>query len=88
MGMHGTSVSTSFSERYLFYSDLSTNVSPIVYFASQIVDEGHRLKNKDSKLFGLLKDYHTQHRVLLTGTPVQVTALIYCLNHCTLFPRF
>jgi hypothetical protein len=39
----------------------------------QVVDEGHRLKNKDSKLFGLLKDYNTKHRVLLTGTPVQVS---------------
>jgi hypothetical protein len=72
MGMHGTSVSTSFSRGYLLYSDVFTDLS---YCASQIVDEGHRLKNKDSKLFGLLKDYHTQHRVLLTGTPVQVTAL-------------
>ncbi|GJN29461.1 hypothetical protein PR202_gb17687 [Eleusine coracana subsp. coracana] len=36
-----------------------------------VVDEGHRLKNKDSKLFGQLKDYNTKHRVLLTGTPVQ-----------------
>ncbi|TVU12298.1 hypothetical protein EJB05_45935 [Eragrostis curvula] len=36
-----------------------------------IVDEGHRLKNKDSKLFGQLKDFNTKHRVLLTGTPVQ-----------------
>jgi chromodomain-helicase-DNA-binding protein 4 len=40
----------------------------------QVVDEGHRLKNKDSKLFGQLKDYNTKHRVLLTGTPVQVTS--------------
>lgn len=38
----------------------------------QIVDEGHRLKNKDSKLFLSLKDYSTNHRVLLTGTPLQV----------------
>ncbi|KAK3131779.1 hypothetical protein QOZ80_6AG0511350 [Eleusine coracana subsp. coracana] len=36
-----------------------------------VVDEGHRLKNKDSKLFSQLKDYNTKHRVLLTGTPVQ-----------------
>ncbi|CAN6214832.1 unnamed protein product [Urochloa humidicola] len=36
-----------------------------------VVDEGHRLKNKDSKLFGQLKEYNTKHRVLLTGTPVQ-----------------
>lgn len=36
-----------------------------------IVDEGHRLKNKDSKLFLQLKLYLTEHRVLLTGTPLQ-----------------
>ncbi|XP_043696234.1 CHD3-type chromatin-remodeling factor PICKLE [Telopea speciosissima] len=36
-----------------------------------IVDEGHRLKNKDSKLFLLLKQYSSRHRVLLTGTPLQ-----------------
>lgn len=38
----------------------------------QIVDEGHRLKNKDSKLFSSLKQYSSRHRVLLTGTPLQV----------------
>ncbi|KAF5726268.1 CHD3-type chromatin-remodeling factor PICKLE isoform X2 [Tripterygium wilfordii] len=36
-----------------------------------IVDEGHRLKNKDSKLFHSLKQYSSEHRVLLTGTPLQ-----------------
>ncbi|CAN1325301.1 CHD3-type chromatin-remodeling factor PICKLE [Linum perenne] len=36
-----------------------------------IVDEGHRLKNKDSKLFLSLKQYSSYHRVLLTGTPLQ-----------------
>ncbi|XP_042458146.1 CHD3-type chromatin-remodeling factor PICKLE-like [Zingiber officinale] len=36
-----------------------------------IVDEGHRLKNKESKLFHSLKLYSTKHRVLLTGTPLQ-----------------
>ncbi|XP_044472362.1 CHD3-type chromatin-remodeling factor PICKLE-like isoform X2 [Mangifera indica] len=36
-----------------------------------IVDEGHRLKNKDSKLFSSLKQYLSKHRVLLTGTPLQ-----------------
>lgn len=46
----------------------------------QVVDEGHRLKNKDSKLFGQLKDYNTNHRVLLTGTPIQVSAWFYFLT--------
>ncbi|CAI0444180.1 unnamed protein product [Linum tenue] len=36
-----------------------------------IVDEGHRLKNKDSKLFLSLKQYSSNHRTLLTGTPLQ-----------------
>ncbi|CAI9090602.1 OLC1v1025414C1 [Oldenlandia corymbosa var. corymbosa] len=36
-----------------------------------VVDEGHRLKNSDSKLFGLLNTFSFQHRVLLTGTPLQ-----------------
>ncbi|PON99206.1 histone H3-K9 methyltransferase [Trema orientale] len=36
-----------------------------------IVDEGHRLKNKDSKLFSSMKQYASNHRVLLTGTPLQ-----------------
>ncbi|KAG6387063.1 hypothetical protein SASPL_152245 [Salvia splendens] len=36
-----------------------------------VVDEGHRLKNSSSKLFGLLNMFSFQHRVLLTGTPLQ-----------------
>ncbi|KAD5802976.1 hypothetical protein E3N88_14336 [Mikania micrantha] len=37
----------------------------------RIVDEGHRLKNKDSKLFSSLKQFNTRHRTLLTGTLLQ-----------------
>ncbi|KAL2244518.1 UNVERIFIED_CONTAM: Protein CHROMATIN REMODELING 4 [Sesamum indicum] len=36
-----------------------------------VVDEGHRLKNSGSKLFGLLNTFSFQHRILLTGTPLQ-----------------
>ncbi|KAI5385613.1 hypothetical protein KIW84_072282 [Lathyrus oleraceus] len=36
-----------------------------------VVDEGHRLKNSQSKLFSLLNSCSFQHRVLLTGTPLQ-----------------
>ncbi|GAB4854668.1 hypothetical protein Ancab_023251 [Ancistrocladus abbreviatus] len=48
----------------------SASLKPIKW-ESMIVDEGHRLKNKDSKLFSQLKQYSSRHRVLLTGTPLQ-----------------
>ncbi|KAK7260935.1 hypothetical protein RIF29_27236 [Crotalaria pallida] len=48
----------------------TTSLKPIKW-QCMIVDEGHRLKNKDSKLFSSLKQYSTRHRVLLTGTPLQ-----------------
>eukprot|EP01114_Cavostelium_apophysatum_P010624 TRINITY_DN2458_c0_g1_i1.p1 TRINITY_DN2458_c0_g1~~TRINITY_DN2458_c0_g1_i1.p1 ORF type:complete len:1441 (+),score=525.32 TRINITY_DN2458_c0_g1_i1:182-4504(+) len=35
------------------------------------VDEGHRLKNTESILYEVLKDFHTSNRLLLTGTPLQ-----------------
>ena len=37
-----------------------------------IVDEGHRLKNRSSRLAELLSGkYRSRHRLLLTGTPIQ-----------------
>ncbi|GER35306.1 chromodomain helicase DNA binding protein [Striga asiatica] len=48
----------------------SSSLKPIKW-QCMIVDEGHRLKNKDSKLFSSLKQYFSRHRVLLTGTPLQ-----------------
>ncbi|PSS01091.1 CHD3-type chromatin-remodeling factor PICKLE like [Actinidia chinensis var. chinensis] len=48
----------------------SASLKPI-YWESMIVDEGHRLKNKDSKLFSSMKQYSSKHRILLTGTPLQ-----------------
>ncbi|KAK1369927.1 CHD3-type chromatin-remodeling factor PICKLE [Heracleum sosnowskyi] len=48
----------------------SASLKPIKW-ECMIVDEGHRLKNKDSKLFLSLKQYSTRHRSLLTGTPLQ-----------------
>eukprot|EP00960_Hanusia_phi_P039164 753784-Hanusia_phi.AAC.7 len=48
-----------------------------------IVDEGHRLKNKDSKLFIVLsKEYTSKRKLILTGTPLQnnITELWNLLN--------
>ena len=37
-----------------------------------IIDEGHRMKNHQSKLSQILSlQYDTQHRLILTGTPLQ-----------------
>lgn len=36
-----------------------------------IIDEGHRIKNASCKLNAELKHYHSSHRLLLTGTPLQ-----------------
>lgn len=43
-----------------------------------IIDEGHRIKNASCKLNADLKHYSSSHRLLLTGTPLQViNYLIY-----------
>lgn len=38
-----------------------------------IIDEGHRMKNRESKLFRELKEFSSGNRLLLTGTPIQNT---------------
>ncbi|PVF96711.1 hypothetical protein CPB86DRAFT_786641 [Serendipita vermifera] len=35
-----------------------------------VVDEGHRLKNMDCRLMREIKSYPSEHRLLLTGTPL------------------
>lgn len=40
-------------------------------WACLVVDEGQRLKNDESILFKLLSDFKVNHRILLTGTPLQ-----------------
>jgi len=45
-----------------------------------IVDEGHRLKNMDSILMQEIKKYPSAGRMLLTGTPLHVSAVPNVLN--------
>lgn len=47
----------------------STLSSP--YWSLLIVDEGHRMKNIRSKFHTVLTEFHSTHRLLLTGTPLQ-----------------
>lgn len=42
-----------------------------ISWASLLVDEAHRLKNEDSLLYKALKEFDTNHRLLITGTPLQ-----------------
>lgn len=42
-----------------------------------IIDEGHRIKNRNSKLSNVLRQYMSRHRLLLTGTPLQVTYYLF-----------
>jgi SNF2 family DNA or RNA helicase len=46
-----------------------------------IIDEGHRIKNASCKLNADLKLYRSSHRILLTGTPLQVLKLALGLPH-------
>jgi ATP-dependent helicase STH1/SNF2 len=49
-----------------------------------VMDEGHRMKNANSKLTVILrKHYHTRYRLILTGTPLQVKTLCKCVMRHT-----
>jgi ATP-dependent helicase STH1/SNF2 len=49
-----------------------------LYWQYIIVDEGHRMKNSHSKFAQTLgQKYQSRHRILLTGTPLQVPACYY-----------
>ncbi|XP_022915044.1 chromodomain-helicase-DNA-binding protein 1 [Onthophagus taurus] len=42
-----------------------------ISWAVILVDEAHRLKNDDSLLYKALMEFDTNHRLLITGTPLQ-----------------
>ncbi|KAM9340313.1 chromodomain-helicase-DNA-binding protein 4a isoform 1-T1 [Symphorus nematophorus] len=54
-------------------------------WACLVVDEAHRLKNNQSKFFRVLNNYQLQHKLLLTGTPLQnnLEELFHLLNFLT-----
>jgi hypothetical protein len=47
-----------------------------------VVDEAHRLKNKEAALFLALQSFTIEHKLLVTGTPMQnSTQELWCLLH-------
>eukprot|EP01134_Creolimax_fragrantissima_P003465 CFRG3465T1 len=36
-----------------------------------VIDEAHRIKNENSKLSGVIREFKSKHRLLITGTPLQ-----------------
>ena len=61
------------------FSHLIASAAPCGTFESWgviVVDEGHRLRNSDAVLFETLSCSafkHARHRIVMTGTPIQVT---------------
>lgn len=59
-----------------------------------VVDEAHRLKNENSQLSTILRSFKSSNRLLLTGTPLQVSKFQFYLafffheinNNFYLFP--
>lgn len=42
-----------------------------VIWRYMVLDEGHKLKNNDSQISGILRDYVALHKLILSGTPLQ-----------------
>lgn len=60
-----------------------------ISWAAVLVDEAHRLKNDDSLLYKALNDFETNHRLLITGTPLQNSLKeLWALLHFIMPQRF
>ncbi|KAJ3218851.1 choline dehydrogenase 7 [Dinochytrium kinnereticum] len=53
------------------FDNISVSQLKPIAWRCVVLDEAHKLKNKTSKISEVLKQYKMEHRVLLTGTPLQ-----------------
>ena len=53
-----------------------------VQWAHMMIDEAHRLKDHHSQMYKILHSFQTDHRLLITGTPLQNSMTeLWCLLH-------
>ncbi|EGO57594.1 hypothetical protein NEUTE1DRAFT_62600, partial [Neurospora tetrasperma FGSC 2508] len=54
------------------------NVAELLHSSPSIVicDEAHRFKNKTSKLYAVVQDFHTMSRIATTGSPLTRNAIV------------
>lgn len=45
-----------------------------------IIDEAHRIKNEQSTLSECVRDFSSENRLLLTGTPLQVWVVVVVMS--------
>ena len=66
----------SYESFYRSMDKLSGKIDMIIF------DEGHRLKNKKTKLLIKLKSFRCERRIVLSGTPIQnnLEELFACLS--------
>eukprot|EP00798_Chlamydomonas_sp_ICE-L_P016468 gene16468-22690_t len=69
----GTTARVKFDVLLTSYELLLAEAGPLskIQYETMVVDEGHRLKNKESRLFQELKQFKVHHKLLLTSTPLQ-----------------
>lgn len=60
-----------------------------IKYSYLMVDEAHRLKNDQSKLYQILISFYTHGRMLITGTPLQNSLKeLWCLLHFLMPSKF